>query len=187
MQKNMVLCALASFVLGGALMWGYNTFQQRTDSAFDRAVFEEHEAAWPDSAFDELDRFNRNMDNIFDDPFASFGRSFGRSFDGPFESRFGSIFKRDFTMAPLADIETREDSEHFTYVLDVDGKDVANIDVVTENGYVSISAEVKERTANSTSSMSISQRMPLPFGVDPNSTRVLHEDGEVLVRFQKVS
>ena len=80
-----------------------------------------------------------------------------------------------------------EDDGAVYYRLDVEGKEVANVTVTTEEGYLSVSADLNERSGSMVSSTSLSQRFPLPGGVDEDSLSVTAESGEVIIRLEKLT
>ena len=170
-----VLCILFAFLLGGAVMWSY---QHRNTSDLsvlnDRALeqmFNDRFFERSRSPFEEMERIQREMHDLLGD------RSDLPGFDTWFDRHYGEF--------PINRITSREDSDHIYYVLDIEDQDFTNLEVNTEDGYVTIRAELKRKEGNNLSSFSLNQRFPVPSNVDPDSVKVLHEGDEVLIRFNK--
>jgi len=161
-------------LLGASAMWGYQSYNEEAviaDEEFLNDVFDDQFFKRSHSPFEEMDRIHERMNRAFGD------HSRFPDFDSWFDGRYG-----DF---PLAKIRSEEDKEHLYYVLDIEGKEVANVQVETADGYVSITAELKTNIENMSSSTQIDQRFPIPANVDANSVHIEQLDDEIRVRFTK--
>lgn len=105
---------------------------------------------------------------------------------GGFSGRFGSWF--DTAQGAFGSrIEEGEDKKSVFYKIQVGDRDVSDVNVTVEDGYVSIGAEMTNKSNNAYSQSSISQTFPVPPGVDPDSAKIDQEGDAVIVRFNKVS
>lgn len=83
-------------------------------------------------------------------------------------------------------IEQGEDANSVYYKLHVGDQDLSNVKVNVTDGYVSIDAKLENKSSNSYSSSSVSERFPVPAGVDPDSAKISHEGNDLVIRFAKV-
>ncbi len=86
-----------------------------------------------------------------------------------------------------AGLEQGEDDHSVFFTLKVGDQDVSNLNVKVENGYVSINAEMSDKSANTLARSTISESFPLPAGVDPDSAKIDKVNDAVVIRFDKVS
>jgi HSP20 family molecular chaperone IbpA len=83
------------------------------------------------------------------------------------------------------ELQQGEDDYSVFYKLQVGN--LSNLNVKVENGYVSINAEMSNKSANALARSTISESFPLPAGVDPDSAKIDKENDAVVIRFSKVS
>lgn len=178
---------LVAFALGGAGVWSWQHYRD------DRAAVPEGIASSGDLAVDPLDQLSgppvvdpvREMDRMRRQMQAFFNRDdFFRS--GAFTGRFGSWFNSAQGGFGTR-IEEGQDQDSVFYKLQVGDRDVSDVNVRVENGYVSINAQMKEQSDHAYAQSSISQTFPVPPGVDPDSAKVDREGDAIVVRFEKVS
>lgn len=179
MKKTIVFASiLIAFTLGAGAMWIYQRQHQPEVSPvastdFLNGVFDNDFFRHSNDPFQEMDRMRKRMDKLFgDDRFSS-------NFDTWFDHRFGQF--------GASSIEQGEDQNSVYYKMNVGDKDLVDLKVNVSDGYVSIDAKLKNESANSFSQSSVSQRFPVPAGVDPNSAKIEKQDGTVIIRFDKVS
>jgi HSP20 family molecular chaperone IbpA len=101
-------------------------------------------------------------------------------------ANFGSLFNS----APTgigAELQQGEDDHSVFFKLQVGDQDVSNLNVRVENGYVSINAELSDKSANAFARSTVSESFPLPAGVNPDSAKINKEKDSVVIRFDKVS
>jgi HSP20 family molecular chaperone IbpA len=106
------------------------------------------------------------------------------------QSGLAGNFGSGFNAAPAGfetPIQQGEDDHSVFYTMTVGDSDVSNVNVSVENGYVSINAELTEKSSNSYAQSSVSQTFPVPAGVDPDSAKVDREKDAIVIRFDKVS
>ena len=65
-------------------------------------------------------------------------------------------------------------------------QDLSNVKVNVDHGYVSINAKLQNKSNNSYSASTVSERFPVPAGVDPNSARITKQGDAIVIRFNKV-
>lgn len=185
-QVSTSLLVVAAFVLGVAVTHFLKPAVESTmvmgdqfsESPFGDTPFTD--PPFKDSPFKKKDQLQRELDQIFDRYQKSWPLSWNWSED-PF---------RQMTV-PAVGISMREDGDQVQYVLELPGKSVAKVDVSTQDGYVTIVAELTEKSekpgAISQSTTTINQRFPLPGQVDPDSVAVVHKDGEVVISFRRIT
>ncbi len=83
-------------------------------------------------------------------------------------------------------LELKEDDKHVFYELDLDGREVTHVDVSTENGYITIRAELESRSAHNYASSRLSHTMPVPATADVDTLEIVNEDDHVIIRMEKV-
>jgi len=106
----------------------------------------------------------------------------GAGFPGSFGASPG-MAQADFGTGLVAG----EDQDSVFYTLDTGGQAVSNVNVTVENGYVSIDAEMSDKSSNTYAHSSVSQTFPVPAGVNPDSARVDNQGDSIVIRFDKVS
>lgn len=187
-----------AFLLGLAVMWGIHQYRDDgflLDHAF--ADVDQHSLGAMESsiddAFAEIEKMQKEMDQRFHD----FGASgFGNSgFDiGDMWAPWAHLHHASpfaFRMPTgHSELKKRETDDKVIFALDVGQRDVANVDVSTADGYVTISAELTSDSGNQTSQAFVSrtrfsQKFPLPANVDPMSASVEQADDEILISFDK--
>lgn len=65
-------------------------------------------------------------------------------------------------------------------------QDVSNVKVNVKHGYVSIDAQLQNKSRNAFSSSTVSERFPVPAGVNPNSAKITKKGDSIVIRFSKV-
>jgi len=177
MNKTILLCLgmVSAFVFGALTFWGYQKItepapvmeQAFLNDAFDGSFFNNSP-----SPITEMERMRKQMDRHFNNP------GLFPDFNGWFEQQSGSF--------PVSQIKTGDDEESVFYVLNVSGKDVANIEAALSNGYLLITADLKEEGNGTSSSTHLEQSFPIPGNVDPDSLQTEHVGGEIIVKFRKL-
>lgn len=172
----LIICIMLSFLLGALGMWAYQTHAQQTSSSRDLLSRDGFEDRFFDrSPFANIDRLHQQLNH-----------GFGGGTGLPGFPGFGEWFDWRKDTGSVASIQTEEDDEHLFYVLNVNGKDVANFEVKTADGYVSIDAELKANRPGSSFSQTIKQQFPIPASVNPDTLHVEQLDGEIRMRFDKL-
>jgi len=175
---------LIAFALGGAGMWAYQMHQNRTSipsagtslSPYD--LFNNKSGQPASGLFGEMERMRRQMDQFFkQDDFFGNGGTAG-NFDSLLNTPDGG---------PGTKIERGEDDKSVFYKIDVGDKNVSNLQVNVDHGYISIDAQLEDKSNNSYAASSISESFPVPAGVNPNSAKVNKEGDSIVIRFDKVS
>lgn len=162
MSKNhlVILCTLLAFGLGAALTWGYTS----------------HRSA-------DVDTQSVSRLPMVSPPVSLFGTAPGSRFRDLVE--FGDV-DHLLSMPTRLKLEERDTGDHVELVLDVAGKSLADVQVESAQGYLSVDAELEEQSEHTRATYSISQRFPIPAGVNQDSLKVVHEQDEVIIRFDKV-
>ena len=185
MKKATFLGSLViAFALGGAGMWAWQQHQQAnsqvlapvTSPSGGMALMQPGQALI--DPIEEMEQMHRSMERFFnrDDLFNP----------GVFSGNFGSWFTTAAGGFGTG-IQEAEDEQSVFFKMKVGDKDVSNVNVTVENGYVSINAEVTDETANAYAHSSISQSFPVPVGVDPDSAKIDQEGDSIVIRFDKLS
>lgn len=65
-------------------------------------------------------------------------------------------------------------------------QNVSNVKVKVNNGYVSINARLQNRARNAFSASTVSEKFPVPAGVDANSAKITRQGDSIVIRFKKV-
>jgi len=185
MKKVMFLSSLAiAFALGGTGMWAWQqhaTEEQGPMAAADMPAGNDLlpplNAALPDPML-EMQRMHRQMEQL-----CSRNDVFN---PGAFSGNFGSWMNTGAGGFGVK-IQEDEDDDSVFLKLKVGDKDVSDVNVSVADGYVSIDAEVTDKTDNSYAHSSVSQSFPVPAGVDPDSARITQEDGSIVIRFDKLA
>jgi len=138
----------------------------------------------------QMNRLFNGQANVFNfGPGGFFGNSGNQGVTqqgaGPMNS-FSFFSNGNATSWNGASLQKGEDNKSVYYKLNVGKKDLSNLKVNVDNGYVSIDARLQNKAAGSYSSSSISESFPVPAGVDPNSAKITHEGDDVVIRFAKV-
>ncbi len=172
-QKSFALI-FAAFLIGLGTMYAAQRWtaspahEPFTESALDRLFGDEFFRQSRDP-FSEMDRFQRELDKHFERR--------NSLFDGWFEKQFGDW--------PASKITMNEDTGYLYYRLDTGGQAVTDTSLEVAEEAISFNATLTSTSAGSRSSRSISQRFPLPGGVDPNSALLTVEDDEIVIRLTK--
>jgi hypothetical protein len=178
---------LTAFALGSAGMWVWQQHQAPVAQAMNAAVTVSAPAKVqaqpqpfhsPTDPFQAMEEIHQQMQAFFNhDDFFSQGRIAGNS-ASPFSTAPGEIGTV---------LQQGEDDYSVFFKLKVGDQDVSNLNVKVENGYVSINAELSDKSANAVSRSTISESFPVPIGVDPDSAKIDKENDSVVIRFDKVS
>jgi len=186
---------LAAFVLGGAGMWAWQQHRAEAPATLASATIDPGTTTVPGSnplmaqpdpmlndprlgdPIRQLEHMHRRMERMLNRDF--FGPA---GFFGHPAARF-STAGMDFGTS----IQESEDEHSVFYTVKVGDKDSSKVNVSVENGYVSINAEITDKTANAYAQSSMSQSFPVPAGVDPDSARVDQKGDSVVISFDKLS
>ncbi len=123
-------------------------------------------APLPTNPFEQIERMRQQMDQMFGEsgPRDLFGRN-----DLP---AFGSLFDKNFGGSSVGALTFSEDDNSVTYSLDIPKKDLVDLNVNVKDGYLSVDATLKQESDGAHYQSQISQRVPVPLSVDPNSLKV---------------
>jgi HSP20 family molecular chaperone IbpA len=183
-KATFVSSLLVAFALGGAGMWAWHqhwaanpqTVAAHGMSADGKTLAQSGQPFV--APVMEMEQMQRRMEQFFNqEDFFS---------PGVFSGNFGSWFN-------TADggfgtkIQEGEDEHSIFFKMKVGDKDVSDVNVTVDNGYVSINAEITDKTANAYSHSSVSQSFPVPVGADPDSAKIDQEGDSIVIRFDKLS
>ena len=185
MNKMYFVAGIAlAFVLGGAGVWGWQHYQQRAadsvaaNSMIPPDLFSGSGINPSSDAFKEMERMRSQMDQFFkqDDFFGKNGitGNFGSWLNTP-DGGFG------------AKIQKGQDEKTVFYKIKIGDKDLSNVKVNVDDGYVSIDARLVDKSKNGYAQSSISESFPVPSGVNPDSAKIDKEGDSIVIRFNKVS
>jgi HSP20 family molecular chaperone IbpA len=174
-NSKLLVAVLLAFLLGGFGMWGYQQSKQPFAPKIENSIyddfFDDHFFEQSRSPFEEMERMQKEMDKMF-----SKQRQMP-NFDSWFDETFGAF--------PSDQIGMRETTDVVEYVLDIADMEVTDAEVLREDDYVTITAQLKSDTENQSTTVSINQKLPVPGGVDDSAARIRIEDDELIVVFQK--
>ena len=149
--------------------------------------------------FKEMARMQQQMNRFFgQNGFFGFGGSHvsgqsGSTGQGFFNSGPGGFFGNtsSFFSNPTGNMGatiTQGETAHSVYFKMHLGhhQDASNVKVNVKHGYVSINAQLQSKSRNAFSSSSVSERFPVPAGVDPNSAKITKKGDSIVIRFSKV-
>lgn len=166
-----------AFLAGGVSMWAYHentassarhpmVSNEMLDDMFDDRFF-----ARSRDPFQEMERMRERMDRLFRDD------RFSVPFDRWFDTRFGN--------AGAGSISMEEDDDRVVYRIDIGDRDLVDLKVDVEAGYMSVEGKLEYRNDNGLSVSQFHQRFPLPANVDAGSAQVEQEDGSVVISLHK--
>lgn len=151
----------------------------------------------------------RDMDSFLDD---SFGENFFSRSQDPFEQMramrknmlkhfnfnesgegghlFDSWYSRKFGGSTVGDVNKREDDQYVYYDIAVKGLKQEKVNVRVENGQITISGQVENKTEDegsaSYTSSTFHRSFPAPDGVDSNKVQMVQEKDKLVVKFPKI-
>lgn len=187
MKKTVFIVSIFSaFVLGGAGVWGWQQFHSGGASSVPQGAqtsltggdsLDEFLMSGRDP-FNAMQRLHEQMNQFFrNDDFFSHDRNSGK---------FGSWFSTPATGFG-AKIEQGQDASSVFYKIELGNNDLSDVHVNVKDGYVSIDAKKTKQSANTYRQSSVSQRFPVPSGVDPDSAKIDKQDNAIIIRFEKIS
>ncbi|XOV86596.1 MAG: Hsp20/alpha crystallin family protein [Pseudomonadota bacterium] len=127
----------------------------------------------------QIERMRQQMDQMFGatDPRDLFGRN-----DLP---AFGSLFDKNFSGSTTGALTFSEDDKSVTYSLDIPKEDLVDLNVNVKDGYLSVDATLKRESQGARYQSQLSQRVPVPLSVDPNSLNVESGTDAVVIHLDK--
>jgi HSP20 family molecular chaperone IbpA len=163
-----------SLVLGALGMWAYQEYRRPVQAPVESVLndmFSDRFFRHSRDPFKEMDRLQKEMDRHF------MPDNFSSLFDGWFSREYGDL--------PVSTIRMEEDDEHVYYKLETGEQDVSETNVSVAGTMVTFTAKLTTHSGSGSSTSSISQRFPVPAGVEPMSATISVQDEEIVVQFDK--
>lgn len=163
-----VLLIAVAFALGAATMWSLNGRQaQQVDTIFRGDPFADFESL--------REEMQQSMDAFMTTPMFP---------DLPATSTWPSVTQS--RLLNSGQLTFDEDDEYVYFELDTGDNEVSHVDVSTENGYLTIQAELESRSGNSYSTSRLTRTMPVPATADVDTLEILTEDDQIIIRMARV-
>lgn len=181
--NNKVVIGSLCFILGAASMF-----------VTQRLWWKAHPSMRGSSLFHSARNMNSFFDDSFGDDFFQMRKNMLKHFNtdeaddggGMFDSWFG----RKFGGGSVADVSKREDDQFVYYDIAVKGLKDEKVNVRVEDGQITISGQVENKTDDEGGASFTSSRFhrsfPVPYGVDPNRVQMTQEKDRLVVKFPKV-
>jgi HSP20 family molecular chaperone IbpA len=184
-----LIVGLVCLVIGGASVYLFQNYTLRPKYALKEQVASPKPM---DPLFDRF--FNDDFFGRSGDPFKEMQRmregmlkQFNQEEGG---GLFDSWYQKKFGGGKAADISQREDDKYLYYDISVEGLKPEKVKVKVENGQLSISGQVENKSEQAGSSSyfvsSFHRSVPVPPNVDPSKVQIDQEKDKLVVKFPKV-
>jgi HSP20 family molecular chaperone IbpA len=157
------------------------------------------------SILQDQNKLFSNFDTVFDDDFfrqndpfeemRKFREQLGRRVQNPkrqdsfFANPFDSWFGNRFGGGSVADISKREDEKFVYYDIHLDGLEGSTLQANVENGYLTVSGEVKRQIGTNSGSLmhsSFRRSFPLPTNIDGKKMEMSSAKDQITLKFPKL-
>ena len=192
--SNKYVVAVISFMLGGLVFWGANSFwfKRQSNQRENGEVITEngiHQNRFLDNffnknffdksrdPFEEMRRMRKEMNDLFRKE-----DNFGDSFNHWYQDKFGG--------GDLTDLKQREDEQYVYYDISIQGNKPDELKIDVKDEMISISGKFEKQKSTDESDSFVSSNFqrtfPIPRGVDYKSFTTEKEEDKIILRFSKI-